>query len=187
MGEETVLLTPYTIAQMDIEKLSEIRERLEKECTSKSGHANEVLTKMINAINKEIILKRKIRKIDDKYEWWQAHMLNKKDKPIRFPMYERDIKRQLLKHLNYRNHKRYDIKKRKVHDRLYAIVYYKYKEKTYQLGYFILADPTKIESGFVRHKYDYLDNLTSMQIKSAQNRFIKQLKALQIMQDSGLL
>ena len=117
----------------------------------------------------------------------KQHMLNKKDKPIRFPMYERDIKRQLLKHLNYRNHKRYDIKKRKVHDRLYAIVYYKYKEKTYQLGYFILADPTKIESGLVRHKYDYLDNLTSMQIKSAQNRFIKQLKALQIMQDSGLL
>lgn len=72
MGEETVLLTPYTIAQMDIEKLSEIRERLEKECTSQSGYANEVLTKMINAINKEIILKRKIRKIDDKYEWWQA-------------------------------------------------------------------------------------------------------------------
>ena len=72
MGEETVLLTPHTIAQMDIEKLSEIRERLEKECTSKSGYANEVLTKMINAINKEIILKRKIRKIDDKYEWWQA-------------------------------------------------------------------------------------------------------------------
>lgn len=72
MGEETVLLTPYTIAQMDIEKLSEIRERLKKECTSKSGYANEVLTKMINAINKEIILKRKIRRIDDKYEWWQA-------------------------------------------------------------------------------------------------------------------
>ena len=71
MGEETVLLTPYTIAQMDIEKLSEIRERLEKECTSKSGYANEVLTKMINAINKEIILKRKIRKIDETYnDWW---------------------------------------------------------------------------------------------------------------------
>ena len=71
MGEEIVLLTPYTIAQMDIEKLSEIRERLKKECTSKSGHANEVLTKMINSINKEIILKRKMQKIDEAYnDWW---------------------------------------------------------------------------------------------------------------------
>ena len=71
MGEETVLFTPYTIAQMDIEKLSEIRERLKKECTSKSGHANEVLTKMINSINKEIILKRKMQKIDETYnDWW---------------------------------------------------------------------------------------------------------------------
>ena len=71
MGEETVLLAPYTIAQMDIEKLSEIRERLKKECTSKSGHANEVLTKMINSINKEIILKRKMQKIDETYnDWW---------------------------------------------------------------------------------------------------------------------
>ena len=71
MGKETVLLTPYTIAQMDIEKLSEIRERLKKECTSKSGHANEVLTKMINSINKEIVLKRKMQKIDETYnDWW---------------------------------------------------------------------------------------------------------------------
>lgn len=72
MGEETVLLTPYTIAQMDIEKLSEIRERLENVCCPKNSYKNKVLNNMINEIDKEIVLKRKIRKIDDKYEWWQA-------------------------------------------------------------------------------------------------------------------
>lgn len=72
MGEETVLLTPYTIVQMDIEKLSEIRERLENVCCSKNSYKNKVLNNMINEIDKEIVLKRKIRKIDDKYEWWQA-------------------------------------------------------------------------------------------------------------------
>lgn len=72
MGEETVLLTPYTIVQMDIEKLSEIRERLENVCCSKNSYKNKVLNNMINEINKEIILKRKMKQIDDKYEWWQA-------------------------------------------------------------------------------------------------------------------
>ena len=72
MGEETVLLTPYTIARMDIEKLSEIRERLENVCCSKNSYKNKVLNNMINEINKEIILKRKMKQIDDKYEWWQA-------------------------------------------------------------------------------------------------------------------
>ena len=72
MGEQTVLLTPYTIAQMDIEKLSEIRERLENVCCSKNSYKNKILNNMINEIDKEIILKRKIKQIDAKYEWWQA-------------------------------------------------------------------------------------------------------------------
>lgn len=72
MGEKTVLLTPYTIAQMDIEKLSKIRERLENACCSKDSYKNKVLNNMINEINKEIILKRKMKQIDAKYEWWQA-------------------------------------------------------------------------------------------------------------------
>ena len=72
MGEETVLLTPYTIAQMDIEKLSEIRERLKNVCCSKTSYKNKVLNNMINEIDKEIVLKRKIKQIDAKYEWWQA-------------------------------------------------------------------------------------------------------------------
>lgn len=72
MVEETVLLTPYTIAQMDIEKLSEIRERLENVCCSKNSYKNKVLNNMINEIDKEIVLKRKIKQIDAKYEWWQA-------------------------------------------------------------------------------------------------------------------
>lgn len=72
MVEETVLLTPYTIAQMDIEKLSEIRERLENVCCSKNSYKNKVLSNMINEIDKEIVLKRKIKQIDAKYEWWQA-------------------------------------------------------------------------------------------------------------------
>lgn len=70
MGEETVLLTPYTIAQMDIEKLSEIRERLENVCCSKNSYKNKVLNNMINEIDKEIVLKRKMKRIDD--EWWTA-------------------------------------------------------------------------------------------------------------------
>lgn len=72
MVEETVLLTPYTIAQMDIEKLSEIRERLKNVCCSKNSYKNKVLNNMINEIDKEIVLKRKIKQIDAKYEWWQA-------------------------------------------------------------------------------------------------------------------
>lgn len=72
MVEETVLLTPYTIAQMDIEKLSETRERLENVCCSKNSYKNKVLNNMINEIDKEIVLKRKIKQIDAKYEWWQA-------------------------------------------------------------------------------------------------------------------
>lgn len=72
MVEEAVLLTPYTIAQMDIEKLSEIRERLKNVCCSKTSYKNKVLNNMINEIDKEIVLKRKIKQIDAKYEWWQA-------------------------------------------------------------------------------------------------------------------
>ena len=70
MGEETVLLTPYTIVQMDIEKLSEIRERLKNVCCSKKSYKNKVLNNMINEIDKEIVLKRKMKRIDD--EWWTA-------------------------------------------------------------------------------------------------------------------
>lgn len=55
---------------MDIEKLSEIKERLENVCCPKNSYKNKVLNNMINEIDKEIVLKRKIRKIDDKYEWW---------------------------------------------------------------------------------------------------------------------
>ena len=72
MVEETVLLTPYTIAQMDIEKFSEIRERLKNVCCPKNSYKNKVLNNMINEIDKEIVLKRKIKQIDAKYEWWQA-------------------------------------------------------------------------------------------------------------------
>lgn len=114
-------------------------------------------------------------------------MVERQFMPPQFPMYERDIKRQLLKHLNYRGHKRYDIKKKKVHGRLYAIVYYEYQGKTYRLGHFVLSNPTTIGSDFIRRDYDYLGGLINMQIKSAQNRFEKQLKALSIMQDGGLL
>lgn len=69
-NEETVLLTSYTIAQMRINDLSQIRNRLQNVCYSKNSYKKKVLNNMINEVDKEIVLKKKMQRIDD--EWWAA-------------------------------------------------------------------------------------------------------------------
>lgn len=104
-----------------------------------------------------------------------------------YPEYSKDVRHQLLRHLNYRGHANYEIKKRRSNGQIQATVYYQLKGKTYRIGYFTIASPEKITSDLIRHNYDYLDALTSIRLTSAQNAVDKQLRAFRIMQDGGLL
>lgn len=71
MNQEIILLTTYNLAHMSIDELTKIRHRLESVLDHKSGYQFKVISNMLNEINKEIILKRKMQKIDEKYDKWQ--------------------------------------------------------------------------------------------------------------------
>lgn len=104
-----------------------------------------------------------------------------------FPGYSRDVRAQLLKHLNYQGHANYSIRKRKVDGHTWATVYYDYKEKTYNLGRFEVINVAKAGSSFIPNRYDRLDTLTSMQIDSARNKFLKVFRAHIVAQEGDVL
>lgn len=104
-----------------------------------------------------------------------------------FPGYNRDVRVQLLKHLNYRGHANYSIRKQKVDGHTWATVYYDYKDKTYNLGRFEVINVAKASPDFISYKYDYLDTLTSMQIDSARNKFLKVFRAHIVAQEGDVL
>lgn len=106
---------------------------------------------------------------------------------MEFPDYRHDLKKQLLKRLNHRGSSHYSIIKRMVDGKVQAIVYYDFQGKKYCLGHFRLYGPYDADFRFIENSYDYADGITAIQIKSAQSRFKKYFKELQIMYENDLL
>lgn len=104
-----------------------------------------------------------------------------------FPDYKRDIRRQLLKRLNYHSKSKYAIKKIRSGKDVQAIVYYTLHGKIYRLGHFTIIEPERIGSGLIKREYNYLDSLTTLQIESAQNKLSRKFQEVRFMQENDLL
>lgn len=106
---------------------------------------------------------------------------------MEFPDYRHDLKKQLLKRLNHRGDSRYSIIKRMVDGKVQATVYYDFQDKKYCLGHFRFYGPYDADFRFIENRHNYAHETTAIQIKSAQSRFKKYFKELQIMYENDLL
>ena len=106
---------------------------------------------------------------------------------MQYADYQQDRKKQLLKGVNHRGDSRYSIIERMVDGKVQATVDYDLQDKKYCLGHFRFYGPYDADFRFIENRRNYAHETTAIQIKSAQSRFKKYFKELQIMYENDLL